>query len=162
MIAVAHKDLVRAMGRRRTSRSRRALLAVALLVLCVLFCLFGAVASAGAATPGAATPGAATPGFSAQALLGRHALLASPLSAAELFTLFGISPAQMAVEGATPGKPIAKSPLGTITTTKPTFKWSKARGRHHLPAARLQRQQAAAQEDRPQRSSPGRAARRCL
>ena len=118
MIAVAHKDLVRAMGRRRTSRLRRALLAATLLALCVLFCLFGAIASAGAVTPG----------FSAQALLAQHALPASPLTAAELFTPFGISPTQLAVKGATPGKPIARSPRGTITTTKPTFKWSKVAG----------------------------------
>jgi hypothetical protein len=30
--------------------------------------------------------------------------------------------------GAKPGQPAAKAPKGTVTTVKPTFKWSKARG----------------------------------
>jgi hypothetical protein len=30
--------------------------------------------------------------------------------------------------GARPGQPTAKAPTGTVTTVKPTFKWSKARG----------------------------------
>ena len=31
-------------------------------------------------------------------------------------------------KGGVPGKPIAKSPKGTVTTTRPTFKWSKVSG----------------------------------
>jgi hypothetical protein len=77
MNAFTYKDLTQRSGARRTSRLHRAPLAAALLALCVLFCLFGAAASAGAATP---------------------------------------------------GKAIVKSPRGTITTTKPTFKWSKDAG----------------------------------
>jgi hypothetical protein len=94
-------------------------LAAALLTLCVLFCLFGAAASAGAATSG----------FSAQGPLAQHALRSSPLSAAaEVFTPFGISWTQQVGASATPGTAIVKSPRGTITTTKPTFKWSKDAG----------------------------------
>ena len=39
-------------------------------------------------------------------------MLASPLSAAKLSAFFSISPAQMAVKGARPGKPTAKAPKG--------------------------------------------------
>ena len=118
MNAFTYKDLTQRSGARRTSRLHRAPLAAALLALCVLFCLFGAAASAGAATSG----------FSAQGPLAQHALRSSPLSAAaEVFTPFGISWTQQVGASATPGTAIVKSPRGTITTTKPrTVPWPKA------------------------------------
>ena len=37
-------------------------------------------------------------------------------------------PAGAALAGAKPGKPVAKAPTGSITTSVPTFSWGKARG----------------------------------
>ena len=96
MNASADKDHTQRSGGGRTSRPRRVPCAVVLLALCVLFCLIGAAASAGAATPG----------YSAQTLLAQHALPVSSLSAAGVFTPFGISGTPRVVKRATPGKPV--------------------------------------------------------
>ena len=102
-------------GGRRSSRRYRVPLAAALLALCVLLCLFDAAASAGAAAPG----------FS-HALLVQQGSQPSSLTAAQVFAPLGIPGTQQAANSATPGKPGAKSPKGSVTRTKPTFKWSKA------------------------------------
>jgi len=55
--------------------------------------------------------------------LRRVPLAAALLALLVLCCLFG---AAASAGAATPGKPTAKAPKGTITTTRPTFKWSKA------------------------------------
>src|SRR5659263_223255 len=55
--------------------------------------------------------------------LRRVPLAAALLALLVLCCLFG---AAASAGAATPGRPTAKAPKGTITTTRPTFKWSKA------------------------------------
>jgi len=48
------------------------------------------------------------------------------VAAALLFVVLAPLPEPAGAAKAKPGKPSAKTPSGTITTTKPTFKWSTA------------------------------------
>src|SRR5450759_2094450 len=53
-------------------------------------------------------------------------LLGALTMALVLALLAALLLAGTALAAAKPGKPTAKAPKGTITTAKPTFKWSKA------------------------------------
>ena len=56
--------------------------------------------------------------------IGRPASIALGAALMALFAALLLAGTALAV--ATPGKPTAKAPTGTISTAKPTFKWSKA------------------------------------
>src|SRR5450756_2208993 len=117
--------------RSRFSLARRTVLAIALLAGSLVVLASSAASGASAANAQAPPSVTNSPTWRRKKMRttrksAQGRLLRALTTTLVLALLAALLLAGTALAAATPGKPTAKAPKGTITTAKPTFKWSKA------------------------------------